>query len=493
MQQLTGLDAAFLALETANSTGHVGGICMLDPKDAPVPLTLARLTEVLGDRLPLVPVLRRKLLNVPLGLDQPYWVDDPNFDIEYHIREIALPRPGSEAQLTEQVARLHARPLDRSRPLWEIYLITGLARRRAAVYTKIHHSAIDGASGAELLTILLDLAPEGRELPPREPFTPGRPPGPATLTAMAAAKLAWRPVQTVRVTNELVRFLPTLAPALSTLVGGMLGLNRGDGEVIPTTPGRAPATPFNRPITPHRRLALRSVDLDSVKAVKNAFGVSVNDVVMAMCAGALRRWLADHDALPDSPLIAMIPVSVRDPASKAAMGNKVSAMLATLPTNVSDPGERVGIVHAATQIAKSQQAAMPQGLIDQVSDFSPPALTARAARVVFATGVLHRLPPFNLCISNVPGPNVPVYLCGAKLLAHYPVSVITDGQGLNITLVGYLGRLHFGLVSCRELVPDLDVLADYLVDELDLLLKAASQRPPGEDGRQPHSGQRTAS
>ena len=493
MQQLTGLDAAFLALETANSTGHVGGICVLDPKDAPVPLTLARLTEVLGDRLPLVPVLRRKLLNVPLGLDQPYWVDDPNFDIEYHIREIALPRPGSEAQLTEQVARLHARPLDRSRPLWEIYLITGLARRRAAVYTKIHHSAIDGASGAELLTILLDLAPEGRELPPREPFTPGRPPGPATLTAMAAAKLAWRPVQTVRVTNELVRFLPTLAPALSTLVGGMLGLNRGDGEVIPTTPGRAPATPFNRPITPHRRLALRSVDLDSVKTVKNAFGVSVNDVVMAMCAGALRRWLAEHDALPDSPLIAMIPVSVRDPASKAAMGNKVSAMLATLPTNVSDPGERVGIVHAATQMAKSQQAAMPQGLIDQVSDFSPPALTARAARVVFATGVLHRLPPFNLCISNVPGPNVPVYLCGAKLLAHYPVSVITDGQGLNITLVGYLGRLHFGLVSCRELVPDLDVLADYLVDELDLLLKAASQRAPGADRRQPDAGQRTAS
>jgi WS/DGAT/MGAT family acyltransferase len=294
---------------------------------------------------------------------------------------------------------------------------------------------------------------------------------------MAAAKLAWRPVQAVRLTNQVVRVLPTVAPALGTLVGGMLGLNRGDGEVIPTTPGRAPATPFNRPITPHRRLALRSVDLDSVKTVKNAFGVSVNDVVMAMCAGALRRWLADHNALPDLPLIAMIPVSVRDPAGKGAMGNKVSAMLATLPTNVSDPGERVQIVHAATQTAKAQQAVIPQGLVDQVSDFAPPALTARAARVVFATGVLHRLPPFNLCISNVPGPNVPVYLCGAKLLAHYPVSVITDGQGLNITLVGYLGRLHFGLVSCRELVPDIDVLADYLVDELDLLLKAASLRP----------------
>jgi WS/DGAT/MGAT family acyltransferase len=476
MQQLTGLDAAFLALETANTTGHVGGVCVLDPRQAPEPLTLARLTEVLGERLPLVPVLRRKLLNVPLGLDQPYWVDDRDFDIEYHIREIALPRPGSDAQLAEQIARLHARPLDRSRPLWEIYLITGLARRRAAVYTKIHHSAIDGASGAELLTVLLDLTPTGREVPAGEPFLPGRPPGPAALAALAAVRLAWRPVQTVRITNEIIRVVPTLAPALSGFVGGLLGLNRGDGEIIASTPGRAPATPFNGPVTQHRRFAFRSVDLDSVKAVKNAFGVSVNDVVMAMCAGALRRWLADHGALPEQPLIAMIPVSVRDPASKGALGNKVSAMLATLPTNADDPGRRLEIVHAATKLAKSQQAAIPQGLVDQISDFAPPALTARAARVVFATGLLHRLPPFNLTISNVPGPNVPVYLCGAKLLAHYPVSVITDGQGLNITVIGYLGQLHFGLVSCRELVPDIDVLAGYLADELEALLTAAAQR-----------------
>jgi diacylglycerol O-acyltransferase len=479
MQQLTGLDASFLALETANTTGHVGGVCVLDPREAPRPLTLARLTEVLGERLPLVPVLRRKLLNVPLGLDQPYWVDDGDFDIEYHIREIALPRPGSDAQLTEQVARLHARPLDRSRPLWEIYLITGLAKRRVAVYTKIHHSAIDGASGAELLTVLLDLTPDGREVPASKPFRPARPSGPAMLAALAAARLAWRPVQTVRITNELVRVLPTLAPAFSMLVGGMLGLNRGDGGVIRTAPGRAPATPFNKAITPHRRLAFRSVDLDSVKTVKNAFGVSVNDVVMAMCAGALRRWLAEHDALPAPPLIAMIPVSVRDPASEGALGNKVSAMLVTLPTHVTDPDQRLEIVHAATKIAKSQHAAIPQGLVDQISDFAPPALTARAARVVFATGLLHRLPPFNICISNVPGPNVPVYLAGAKLLAHYPVSVLTDGQGLNITLVGYLGQLHFGLVSCRELVPDVDALAGYLVDELELLLKAAGQRTAG--------------
>ena len=192
MQQLTGLDAAFLALETANSTGHVGGVCILDPKDAPAPLTLARLTEVLAERLPLVPVLRRRLLNVPLGLDQPYWVDDDNFDVEYHISEIALPRPGSDAQLTEQVSRLHARPLDRSRPLWEIYLITGLARRRAAVYTKIHHSAIDGASGAELLTILLDLAPAGRDMPASRTVRAGPParPGGAGRAGRSPARLA---------------------------------------------------------------------------------------------------------------------------------------------------------------------------------------------------------------------------------------------------------------------------------------------------------------
>ena len=479
MQQLTGLDASFLAMETTTTTGHVGGLSVLDPTGAPKPLTLARLTDVIAERLPLVPVLRRKLLNVPLGLDQPYWVDDPDFDIEYHVREIALPRPGSDAQLTEQVSRLHARPLDRSKPLWEIYLITGLARKRVAVYTKIHHAAIDGASGAELLTVLLDLNPSGRDLPPPVPFRPAPPPALPAIAAKAVARMAWRPVQTVQMTNEVLRWLPTLAPVMSTVVGGMLGLNRGDGEVIPTTPGRPPATPFNKAITPHRRFAFRSVDLATVKTVKNAFGVSVNDVVMAMCAGALRRWLTEHQALPSQPLIAMIPVSVRDPASKGALGNKVSAMLAMLPTHVAEPDLRLELVHAATKIAKAQQAAIPQGLVDQISDFAPPALTARAARVVAATGLLHRLPPFNLTISNVPGPNVPVYLCGARLLAHYPVSVVADGQGLNITLVGYLGQLHFGLVSCRELVPDIDLLAGYLTDELALLLTAAEKRAAG--------------
>lgn len=474
MQQLSGLDAAFLALETTVSTGHVGGVCLLDPSDAPHPLNLASLTDLLTRRLPLVPVLRRKLLEVPLGLDQPYWVDDPDFDIEYHIREVALPRPGSNAQLAEQVARIHARPLDRRRPLWEMYLITGLAKGRVVVYTKVHHSAIDGAGGTELLTVLLDLSREGRDLPPEEGFAPAGPANRASLALRALARLAWRPVQVARITTDLVRTLPTLAPAVTPVVGGILGLGLGDGGVIQTRPGRAPSTPFNKPITPHRRFAFRSVDLATVKAVKNAYGVSVNDVVMAMSAGALRRWLIDHGALPGVPLVAMIPVSVRDEASKGALGNKVSAMLTPLPTNLSDAAERLAVVHEATKIAKSQQAAIPPGLIENITEFAPPALLGRAARVMFATGVMHRLPPFNVCISNVPGPNLPVYLGGAKMLAEYPVSVLADGQGLNITVVGYLRQLHFGLLACRELVPDIDALAGYLVDELEVLAETAS-------------------
>ena len=348
MQQLTGLDAAFLALETANSTGHVGGVCVLDPSGAPQPLDLARLSEVLAQRLPLVPVLRRRLLEVPLGLDQPYWVDDAEFDLEYHVRELALPGPGSQAQLAEQTARLHARPLDRRRPLWEMYLITGLTGGRVAVYTKVHHAAIDGVSGAELLTILLDLSPAGRELAPAGEFVPATLPNRAALAVRAAARLAWRPVQVVQLAGQFIRIAPTLAPVISPIVGELFGLNRGDGSVIPTSPGMAPATPFNQPITPHRRVAFRSVGLDDVKAVKKAFGVSVNDVVMAMCAGALRQWLIDHDALPAGPLNAMVPVSVRDEAGRTQLGNKVSAMLATLPTQLDRAEQRLAVVHEAT-------------------------------------------------------------------------------------------------------------------------------------------------
>lgn len=475
MKQLTGLDAAFLSLETHSSSGHVGGVCLLDPKGAPKRLDLEGLRDLFASRLPLVPILRQKLQDVPLGLDHPYWVDDDEFDLEFHVREVALPKPGSDAQLAEQVSRLHSRPLDRRRPLWETYLISGLAKGRVAVYTKVHHSAIDGVSGAELLTLLLDITPEGRELPPTAEFKPEKRPSAVRLLANSARSLARSPLDGLRLATGLVRALPLVGSYVAPLVGGMIGRGQRDGEMIRSASLLPPPTPFNKPVTPHRRWAFRSVDLEDVKIVKNTFGVSVNDVVMAMSAGALRRWLLEHDALPEAPLVAMVPVSVRDEASKGALGNKVSAMLSVLPTNLADPVKRLGLSHEATLVAKAQQAAIPTGLVENITDFAPPALAARAARVAFSTGLVSRV-PFNIVISNVPGPNVQAYLGGAKLLAYYPVSVVIDGQGLNITVHGYRGGLHFGLTACRELVPDVDALTGYLVDELELLLKAAAKK-----------------
>lgn len=474
MRRLSGLDAAFLALETQTSTGHVGGVSIVDPGTAAQPLTLARLITLMESRIGAVPVLRQKLMTVPFGIDQPVWIDDVHFDIGYHLREIGIPAPGSNEQLAEQVARIHARPLDRDRPLWETYLISGLSGGRAAVYTKVHHSAIDGVSGAELLMVLFDLSPEGQPLGDAEPFVPRPEPRRSLLGARGLARLAWRPVEVTRIAAQALRAIPAIAPVVGPVVGGLLGLGRGaDGNVIASpTPMVAPQTPFNVAISPHRRFAFGSLPLADVKLVKNTFGVSVNDVVMAMCAGALRSWLIAHDALPEGPLVAMVPVSIRSEPSDLG-GNKVSAMLAALPTNVADPVERLAVTRQATAVAKSQQAFIPQGLVDEVSDFAPPALTARAARVTFASKVLHRLPAFNVVISNVPGPNIPVYLAGAKLLAHYPVSVVTDGVAVNITLIGYLDQLHFGLTVAREVMPDVEEVMADIGHELALLVAAA--------------------
>lgn len=474
MQQLSGLDAAFLAMENSAVTGHVGSLCLLDTADTPV--DLARLTRLMAERLPFVPVLRQRLVEVPFGLDQPYWVDEPDFDLEFHLREIALPAPGSDRQLHEQVARLHARALDRARPLWEMYLISGLGGGRTAVYTKVHHAAIDGVAGAELLTQLLDLTPEGRSLPAAPAHEPEPVPGAASLLLRAALTLGGHPRRAARVITGLARAVPAAAVLAAPLVRGALGWGERDGGVI-VAAGTAPATRFNRPITPHRRFAARTLRLDEVKEVKNAFGVTVNDVFGAVCAGALRRYLDGHGELPDAPLVAMMPVALTDPGGDGGAGNRVSAMYTPIPTHLADPAERVAAAHAATRLAKAQHAMLPPGLVDDVSSFFAPALAARGARVAAAAGLLSRLHPFNVVLSNVPGAAVPVYLAGARLLAVHPVSVVTEGVGLNITVQSYHGGMHFGLVACRELVPDLDDLAGLLVTEFDELLALARSRP----------------
>jgi diacylglycerol O-acyltransferase / wax synthase len=480
MERLSGLDSAFLALETPRSTGHVGGLSIVDPTTAGRPLDLARLIELYEERIPLVPVLRKRLVSLPLGIDQPFWADDPDFDIEYHLREIGLPRPGDDQQLGEAVARIHARPLDRTRPLWETYLITGLAKGRVGVYIKIHHAAIDGVSGNELLAVLTDLDPGGRDLEPPAPWDPAPLPTPLQVAWWATKDLAHRPRDAVHIAAGAVRALPGLVPALTPHRDRSKTVAAPDGGLVDTTAGRAPVTPLNKTITPHRRFAFTSLPLDDFKAVKNAFGVSVNDVVMATSAGVIRTWLLERDALPEHPLVAMVPVSLRDDSPNALMGNRVSAMLSQLPTHLADPVARLEVSHEATLHAKSQQAFIPQGLFDEVTDFAPPALTARAFRVMFDSHILNKVPAFNVVISNIPGPPVPIYMAGAKLLAHYPVSVVTDGLGLNITVISYLGQMHFGLVADRATVPDVDVMAANLHTELRTLLRAA--RHPGTRG-----------
>ena len=479
MQQLTGLDAAFLAMETDNVFGHVASVIVLDPSTAPEPLTLERLTALIERRLHLIPPFRRRLVTVPLGLDQPYWIEDPDFDLEYHVREIALPEPGNDKQLAYQAARLHARPLDRRRPLWEIYLIHGLEGGRKAIYSKVHHAAIDGVSGNDILAAVLDLTPEGRPEEELPPWQCDEEPGALTMLAKSAVSLAGHPLRAARLTYDLTKSIPMLAtsPARPHLpvIDRLL---RRDAKVLPSSGLRAPRTPFNRPVGPHRRWAFCTVPLDDVKAVKKAAGYTVNDVVMALSTGALRTWLIDHDALPAGPLVGAVPVSVRTEDEKGKGGNRVSTMMAPLPTHLADPVERLRACHLAMQAAKEQHGALPADLLADVTQFAMPALAGQAARAAARLRVVERVNPFNLIISNVPGPPIDLYYAGCKILAYYPLSAIADGQGLNITVMSLAGGMHFGLVADRELVPDVDKMAQYLVDELAVLSKAVGAGTP---------------
>ena len=474
MEQLSGLDGAFLAMETRSVFGHVGSVCIVDALVSPgggPSMTLQHLTGVIESRLPLIPLFRRRLVTVPLGLDHPYWIEDPDFDIEFHVRELALPAPGNDKQLSDQVARLHARPLDRSRPLWELYLITGLHGGRAAIYSKIHHAAIDGVSGGDILTAVLDVSPQGRELPAAEVFEGEQPPGAATLLARSAVSLARQPERAFRVVTDLARSIPGIANAFGAPIAHLMA-GREDGDVLSHSGLRAPSTPFNAPISPHRRWAFADLPLSDVKKLRNSpagAGLTVNDVVMTLCAGALRRWLELHEALPDAPLVAAVPVSVRTKDQRGTSGNRVSMLFAPLPTNLSDPGQRLVAMHEAMRSAKDQHRAVPAGLLADVSQFAMPALANQAWRLSAKLRLFERLTPFNLFVSNVPGPNVPLYFGGAELLAYYPVSAVVDGQGLNITVMSYRDNLYFGLVACRQLVPDLDVMAGFLRDELEAL------------------------
>jgi diacylglycerol O-acyltransferase len=482
LRQLTGLDAQFLALETPRQSGHVGGLAVLDPSTrSNGKLELGDVQRMIEERLPLLPPFRWRLKPVPLGLDYPYWIDDPDFDLEYHVRELALVPPPTDEKLAEQVARIFARPLDRARPLWELYLIHGLQDGNVGLLTKIHHAAVDGISGAEIMSVLLDLTAEGRTPPPPDDSRPDAEPG--DLEMLARGLLAW-PKYVGRVARALPSTLPNLedAPILGDLPGATtLGrstariaraLRGGQTRMLERTSLSPPRTSFNGRVSAHRRFAFGRLSLAEVKAVKNAHGVTVNDVVVALCAGAVRRWLVEHEELPDVPLVTQVPVSVRTEEQVGTYGNRIGMMSVPLFTNEADPLQRLRQTHEALRVAKERHKALPAQLLQDATQFIPPAVFARAARVSFSLAAT-RTPIWNLVVSNVPGPQLPMYCAGARVEANYPVSVITDGLGLNITVMSYRGHLDFGIVADREQMRDVWKLIPWLGEALAELAPAS--------------------
>ena len=478
MRQLTSLDAQFLALETPRQSGHVGSLAILDDTERlGGRLTIDDICSLMSERLSLLPPLSWRLTEVPLGLDYPYWIEDPDFDMDFHVRELALPSPGTDAKLAEQVARIIARPLDRSRPLWELYLIHGLEGGGVGMLTKIHHALIDGLSGAEIMGVLFDLAPEGRAVPDASPVHADRAPSDLEMLARGLAGIPRYPVRMLR---SMPAALPNLTDTPFGTLPGTGVVSRladrvqrtvgGDGSARDRNKLRAPKTSFNRRVSAHRRFTFGQLSLDEVKAIKNEHGCTVNDVVVAICTGAVRHWLIEHGELPTEPLVAQIPVSVRTSEQSGTYGNRIMLMSAPLFTNLPDPVVRLRRTHEALAVMKERHKALPAELLQDANHFIPPAVFARAARATFALSVSSPgRPTWNLVISNVPGPQIPLYCAGARLDANYPVSVITDGMGLNMTVMSYCGHLDFGLVADRDQMPDLWKVIAWLQDSLEEL------------------------
>ena len=475
MHRLSGIDAAFLYGETPSWHMHVSGILIIDPSDAP-DFGFDAVRAQIIERLPLVPQLRWTLVEVPFGLDTPRMIEDPDFDIDYHLRHIGLPAPGGREQLGNLVGELVAWKLDRTRPLWEMWMIDGLEDGRVGMLFKIHHAIIDGVSGSELATVLLDLEkdPEPREVEDEREFDTR--PGDVELLISGVGHAVSTPYRMARfgrqTVTQLTKFIPIPMPGRSE-------------DPLPMPAVLAPRTPFNAAISPHRRFASSTIPLDDVKRVKDVFGAKINDVVLAVCAGSLRKYLLERGGLPEQPLLAQCPVSMHTEDTKKEVGNQVGTILASLATDIADPVERLGAIHEGMNSAKEMQRAMAAEKIMGIGDMATPGLVALAARMWTRAGLDGSIPPvMNLIISNVPGPPFPLYSAGAVVEAMYPMGPLLMGTGLNITVFSYRDSVDFGFLVCREAIPDPWPLADYIPVAFAELREAAEEREsvPSESG-----------
>jgi diacylglycerol O-acyltransferase len=461
MQRLSGLDASFLYLETAKQPLHVCSILELDTSTMPGGYTFDRLRDELSLRIKGIPQFREKLADSPFNLDHPVWVDDNDFDVDRHLHRIGLPAPGGRRELAEICGHIASLQLDRSRPLWEMWVIENIAGTdasqggRLAVMTKVHHAGVDGVSGANLMSILCSTEPDA---PPPDPVEGVGDANPLELAVSGLVKFATRPL-------HLVNVLPgTVSSVIETV-------RRARSGQAMTRPFAAPQTAFNATITGHRNIAFAQLDLEDIKTVKNRFGVKVNDVVMALCGGVMRQFLLDRGELPEAPLVAMVPVSVRDKSDRAGR-NQVSGMFSRLQTHIADPAERLLSIAKANSVAKQHSSAIAATLLQDWSQFAAPAVFGIAMRAYSNSRLTESRPVHNLVISNVPGPQTPLYFLGSEVKAMYPLGPIFHGSGLNVTVMSLNGKLDVGIISCPELLPDLWDMADDFAVALEELLAA---------------------
>jgi diacylglycerol O-acyltransferase len=466
MIRVSSLDAGMLYAETAEMPMHTMGVLVLEPPDKPI---FERLRRVIEERLPLLAPFRRRVVEGPLQIGDPHWIEDPEFSVDNHLHRAAVPSPGGMRELTELVAASAGTMLDRSKPLWELQVVEGLEGGKVAVVAKIHHAAMDGGRLVSLIATLLDLTPEGRAPPSADDdWTPDEEPSLLWLTAHAARALATKPLGALRAATEVgAAILGNARIARS---------QRDDAAKL----FEAPATPLNGALSPQRSIAMADVAFDDVRAIKHAFGTTINDVVLAAGCGALRSWLLERGALPTRPLVANVPVAIRGEGDDDS-GNRVSMILVHLPVRAEDPVGRLLAIREETRRAKEEHGKAKGDVFRQATDLltnvTVPWVLTHAIEVYARSHLADRLPfLWNLVISNLPGPPVPLYCAGARLLRLYPFGPVQQGSGLNLTVMTTAGRLRLGAMACKRMVPDVDDIATYFVAEVALLRRLADAR-----------------
>jgi diacylglycerol O-acyltransferase len=467
--RLTALDSSFLHLEDGGAHMHVAAVMTFEGSPPPY----VDLVDAIDTRLYLVPRYRQRLAFVPLGQGRPRWVDDPHFNARYHIRHTALPSPGSDDELKRLAARVFGQQLDRSKPLWEIWLVEGLSDNRFAILSKTHHALVDGVSGVDVVSVLFDASPDpAPTAPPGQPWLPRPVPTRSELLAEALLERSTVPAEALRGLRALTR-----APrqVVNRIAGGVAGL--GSMALAGLTP--APRSPLNVPIGPHRRYTWLDADLARFKAIKSALGGTVNDVVLTAVTVALGRWMRDRGEDTDGLVLrAMVPVSIRVAADKGALGNQVATMWAPLPVGIEDPVEAFAEIHAAMKDLKESGQAVGAETLTQLADFAPPTIMSQAARLQA------RQRFFNLVVTNVPGPQLTLYLLGHRMLGLYPVVPLALNQALGVAIMSYDGRLGFGLLADYDALPDLEDIAAHLEGAIDDLAQAAGAAArPAPNGR----------